>query len=55
MFERRILNSIQLAIWFIWMQGAPFTADWLGTSPLHLTAQYGRYETTEVCIRDIKG
>ncbi len=31
------------------MQGAPFTADWLGISPLHLTAQYGRYETTEVC------
>ncbi len=29
-------------------RGAPFTADWLGTSPLHLTAQYGNYSTCEV-------
>ena len=26
-------------------QGAPFTTDWLGTSPLHLAAQYGHVET----------
>ena len=23
-------------------RGAPFTTDWLGTSPLHLTAMYGK-------------
>ncbi|KTF83995.1 hypothetical protein cypCar_00047532, partial [Cyprinus carpio] len=27
--------------------GAPFTTDWLGTSPLHLSAQFGHYSTTE--------
>lgn len=32
-------------------KGAPFTADWLGTSPLHLTAQHGRFETSEVLLR----
>ncbi|XP_063140445.1 GA-binding protein subunit beta-1 isoform X6 [Rattus norvegicus] len=31
--------------------GAPFTTDWLGTSPLHLAAQYGHYSTTEVLLR----
>ncbi|XP_018620594.1 GA-binding protein subunit beta-1-like isoform X2 [Scleropages formosus] len=31
--------------------GAPFTTDWLGTSPLHLSAQYGHYSTTEVLLR----
>ncbi|XP_061100015.1 GA-binding protein subunit beta-2b isoform X1 [Conger conger] len=31
--------------------GAPFTTDWLGTSPLHLAAQYGRYSTAEVLLR----
>ncbi|XP_075463885.1 GA-binding protein subunit beta-2 isoform X2 [Ascaphus truei] len=30
--------------------GAPFTTDWLGTSPLHLAAQYGHYSTAEVLI-----
>jgi len=29
-------------------KGAPFTADWLGTSPLHLTAQFGNFSTCEV-------
>jgi hypothetical protein len=33
-------------------RGAPFTADWLGTSPLHLTAQYGNYSTCEVGTHD---
>ncbi|XP_063172920.1 GA-binding protein subunit beta-2 [Candoia aspera] len=31
--------------------GAPFTTDWLGTSPLHLAAQYGHYLTAEVLLR----
>ncbi|XP_061414408.1 GA-binding protein subunit beta-1 isoform X1 [Lethenteron reissneri] len=31
--------------------GAPFTTDWLGTSPLHLAAQYGHYTTAEVLLR----
>ena len=26
-------------------RGAPFTTDWLGTSPLHLTAKYGKADT----------
>jgi GA-binding protein transcription factor beta len=26
-------------------RGAPFTTDWLGTSPLHLAAQYGHVQT----------
>ncbi|KAA0703520.1 GA-binding protein subunit beta-2 [Triplophysa tibetana] len=31
--------------------GAPFTTDWLGTSPLHLAAQYGHFTTAEVLLR----
>lgn len=31
--------------------GAPFTADWLGTSPLHMAAQNGHLSTAEVLIR----
>ncbi|XP_014681310.1 PREDICTED: GA-binding protein subunit beta-1-like isoform X3 [Priapulus caudatus] len=31
--------------------GAPFTTDWLGTSPLHMAAQYGHLETAEVLLR----
>jgi len=31
--------------------GAPFTTDWLGTSPLHLAAQHGHLNTCEVLIR----
>lgn len=31
--------------------GAPFTTDWLGTSPLHFSAQYGHIETAEVLLR----
>ncbi|XP_069796481.1 GA-binding protein subunit beta-2b [Narcine bancroftii] len=31
--------------------GAPFTTDWLGTSPLHLAAQFGHYSTAEVLLR----
>ncbi|KAL3225984.1 hypothetical protein MRX96_025328 [Rhipicephalus microplus] len=31
--------------------GAPFTTDWLGTSPLHLAAQNGHVTTAEVLLR----
>ncbi|KAL4225322.1 Ga binding protein beta chain [Mactra antiquata] len=31
--------------------GAPFTTDWLGTSPLHFSAQYGHVSTAEVLLR----
>ncbi|XP_071942699.1 uncharacterized protein [Antedon mediterranea] len=31
--------------------GAPFTTDWLGTSPLHLAAQHGHLSTAEVLLR----
>ncbi|XP_053383795.1 GA-binding protein subunit beta-1-like [Mercenaria mercenaria] len=31
--------------------GAPFTTDWLGTSPLHFSAQYGHVGTAEVLLR----
>ncbi|KAM9776318.1 GA-binding protein subunit beta-1-like isoform X2 [Syngnathus typhle] len=31
--------------------GAPFTTDWLGTSPLHLAAQRGHYSTADVLLR----
>ncbi|BFZ14057.1 hypothetical protein BsWGS_17095 [Bradybaena similaris] len=31
--------------------GAPFTTDWLGTSPLHFAAQFGHQETAEVLLR----
>ena len=32
-------------------KGAPMTTDWLGTSPLHLAAQYGHVETAEILLR----
>ncbi|KFO37843.1 GA-binding protein subunit beta-2 [Fukomys damarensis] len=31
--------------------GAPFTTDWPGTSPLHLAAQHGHYSIAEVLLR----
>lgn len=31
--------------------GAPFTTDWLGMSPLHMAAQYGHRTTAEVLLR----
>ncbi|OQR75591.1 GA-binding protein subunit beta-2-like [Tropilaelaps mercedesae] len=31
--------------------GAPFTADWLGTSPLHMAAASGHVETCEILLR----
>ena len=40
-------------------RGAPMTADWLGTSPLHHAAFYGHYKTAELllqsgCSRDAR-
>uniref|UniRef100_A0A1L8D7I7 Uncharacterized protein n=1 Tax=Nyssomyia neivai TaxID=330878 RepID=A0A1L8D7I7_9DIPT len=32
-------------------KGAPFSTDWLGTSPLHLAAMHNHLETCEVLIR----
>ncbi|XP_050097455.1 ankyrin repeat domain-containing protein 50 [Anopheles aquasalis] len=32
-------------------RGAPFTADWLGTTPLHLAARYNHIETSRVLLR----
>ena len=32
-------------------KGAPMTTDWLGTSPLHLAAQYGHLEAAEILLR----
>lgn len=31
--------------------GAPFTSDWLGTTALHLAAQYGHAEIAEILLR----
>lgn len=31
--------------------GAPFTTDWLGTSPLHFASQYGHLGTAEILLR----
>lgn len=31
--------------------GAPFTSDWLGTTALHLAAQYGHTEIAEILLR----
>ncbi|TKS82662.1 GA-binding protein subunit beta-2 [Collichthys lucidus] len=31
--------------------GAPFTTDWLGSSPLHLASQHGHCSTAEVLLR----
>ncbi|XP_013406240.1 GA-binding protein subunit beta-1-like [Lingula anatina] len=31
--------------------GAPFTTDWLGTSPLHFASMYGHEATAEVLLR----
>ncbi|XP_076366892.1 uncharacterized protein LOC143255313 isoform X2 [Tachypleus tridentatus] len=31
--------------------GAPFTTDWLGTSPLHIAAQNGHVSTAELLLR----
>ncbi len=32
-------------------KGAPFTTDWLGTSPLHLASQYGHHDTCATLLR----
>lgn len=32
-------------------RGAPFTTDWLGTTPLHVAASNNHYETCDVLLR----
>ncbi|KAI4460174.1 ankyrin repeat protein [Holotrichia oblita] len=41
------INEIRLLM----NKGAPFTADWLGTSPLHLAAQNNHLEVCEILLR----
>ncbi|CAH0553271.1 unnamed protein product [Brassicogethes aeneus] len=36
---------------YLLMKGAPFTADWLGTSPLHVAAQNNSVEVCEILLR----
>ena len=40
-------------------RGAPMTADWLGTSPLHVASYFGHYQTAKMllnagCSRDAR-
>ncbi|XP_054285312.1 cortactin-binding protein 2-like [Macrosteles quadrilineatus] len=32
-------------------QGAPFTPDWLGTSPLHFACQYNHYDVVDLLLK----
>lgn len=52
---KRLLESAKLGeteeVRQLMTNGAPFTTDWLGTSPLHLAAQFGHLSTAEVLIR----
>uniref|UniRef100_T1ISQ5 Uncharacterized protein n=1 Tax=Strigamia maritima TaxID=126957 RepID=T1ISQ5_STRMM len=52
---KRLLESAKLGeteeVRHLMTNGAPFTTDWLGTSPLHLAAQFGHLNTAEVLIR----
>ncbi|KAG8450005.1 hypothetical protein GDO86_016623 [Hymenochirus boettgeri] len=44
-------NGEDAEIRSLMQNGAPFTTDWLGTSPLHLAAQYGHYSTVKVLLQ----
>ncbi|XP_055935956.1 GA-binding protein subunit beta-1-like [Argiope bruennichi] len=52
---KRLLESAKLGeteeVRMLMTNGAPFTTDWLGTSPLHMAAHYGHVETAEVLLR----
>ncbi|XP_023220402.1 GA-binding protein subunit beta-1-like isoform X4 [Centruroides sculpturatus] len=52
---KRLLESARLGeteeVRQLMTNGAPFTTDWLGTSPLHMAAQYGHLATAEVLLR----
>ncbi|XP_035208527.1 GA-binding protein subunit beta-2-like isoform X2 [Stegodyphus dumicola] len=52
---KRLLESAKLGeteeVRILMTNGAPFTTDWLGTSPLHMAAQYGHLATAEVLLR----
>lgn len=52
---KKLLESARLGetedVRTLMTNGAPFTTDWLGTSPLHMAAQFGHISTAEVLIR----
>lgn len=52
---KRLLESAKLGeteeVRLLMSNGAPFTTDWLGSSPLHMAAQYGHLATAEVLLR----
>uniref|UniRef100_A0A2L2YFW9 Alpha-latrotoxin n=1 Tax=Parasteatoda tepidariorum TaxID=114398 RepID=A0A2L2YFW9_PARTP len=52
---KRLLEAAKLGetdeVRLLMTNGAPFTTDWLGTSPLHMAAQYGHIATAEVLLR----
>ncbi|NP_001086507.1 GA binding protein transcription factor subunit beta 2 S homeolog [Xenopus laevis] len=52
---KRLLEAARVGedneIRVLMQNGAPFTTDWLGTSPLHLAAQYGHYTTVKVLLQ----
>lgn len=52
---KQLLESAKLGetedVRLLMTNGAPFTTDWLGFSPLHMAAQYGRLSTAEVLLR----
>ncbi|XP_063701491.1 GA-binding protein subunit beta-2 [Culicoides brevitarsis] len=38
-------------VYELMLNGAPFTTDWLGTTPLHFAAKYNHAETCQVLLR----
>lgn len=52
---KRLLEAAKLGqtdeVRTLMSNGAPFTTDWLGTSPLHFAAQGGHVDTAEVLLR----
>ncbi|XP_071826371.1 uncharacterized protein [Apostichopus japonicus] len=52
---RRLLDAAkdgnESEVTFLMSSGAPFTTDWLGTSPLHLACKGGHRSTAEVLVR----
>ncbi|GBP88239.1 GA-binding protein subunit beta-1 [Eumeta japonica] len=52
---RRLLGAARVgdtrAVLELMSRGAPFTTDWLGTSPLHMAAQHAHSDTCAVLLR----
>ncbi|CAH1788134.1 unnamed protein product [Owenia fusiformis] len=52
---KRLLESAKIGdtddVRSLMANGAPFTTDWLGTSPLHFAARFGHIKTAEVLLR----